>query len=455
MKGISRAEIIIIVAIAVLLTAGHYYLTRHTIVVGYDLYSDKNAVTQIYWSSADGLSENKRVDLRVKENTLTEIRYPITDTSTVTWIRIDPLKAPGNFKLDNLHVKFIDALLPFFTLNRINLHVEAALEKQQVKKINQHLYEYESSGLDPYFLFKLETHAHIKNIFINFFFALGAMFLVVFGARLFSRGAEESGQRRIPLETLAYSTSMFLMFVGFFVIALASVEFVQLGRYSREVIYGVFVLWFIFYTLSILGFVNSKVIPYTCGLLLIVLIILPDALFHFGVLDRPVFSVKSTPLYYWRVNKSSKDNLFHSSIRYYADFEKIKDLVIPDSYFLSDVATTYYVSAALPLYGVNVHRHHQYNVVKISRKDVGHFCDENAEESRKLVERYLRKKAESHNKRGLAPLRYIFLNKDKQNRHVASSCLARRHELIKANLDSILMPVYQGEFIDVYEFRVR
>lgn len=430
------------------LILGHGYLAGSGITVEYELYSNVTGETQVYWSIGEPLSEAKQSVRKIIADTRNDVRVNIAEKSPIKLIRIDPFKTPGIFRIQNIRVDLMSTLLPLGSWGRWVLKTENAAAINQVEKRADE--QWKATGNDPYFLFQIPQASAKKVFLLNLLSGFAVVTFVVLLTRM--TGVVSKGTKD-PREYTTLSMALAGIYGVFFIIALLSSQFVRIEGYSRWVVYAVLMVWIVSYVLSSRGLASSAFINAMAGLSAMVIVIVLDVLFHFGIISKPVFSLYDSPLYHWQLGKPMSHNFVHSSLRYYDDFKAIENLIVPDSYFLSDVATSYYVSAALPLYAVNVLPHHRKSMIPIKKKVLRDLCDENKEPSLEVIELHLRQKAGLHKRKGLPPMRYLFLNTDKKNRHVASRCLARRHELIRATLDPILTPVHRGEFIDVYEFR--
>ena len=154
----------------------------------------------------------------------------------------------------------------------------------------------------------------------------------------------------------------------------------------------------------------------------------------------------------WSLFFSREHVYYNSSIRYQQDFAEIASLITPNHSVLSDLATSYYAAAALPVYAVNIHSHQgrlqrrAWHQILSSRgacrlPETAEFRD---------FEQFITAQ-EGFSGRPHLQVRYVLLNKDERNRAVAGDCLARNHQQVAMNLDSIATRIYSGQFLDLYE----
>ncbi len=433
-----------------ILVSAHGYLTRSGIMLEYAVHPNASGRTQIYWSAGEGIAEDRQIVRALQADTRNHLRVHIASASPLRWLRIDPMKAPGAFRLENIRVELMGSLLPVGGFGRWVLRAEDAVTTHQLRPLAAR--EWESTGRDPYFLFRVPHVAAITVFLVNLVSGLMMVACLVLFTRL-TGVVEEMPARQF--EPAAAPTAAVGVYGAFFVLALMSGPLASMRGVSRTVVYVSLAAWLVYFLLLGRGKVSRVFVRATAALLVVAMVVLPDILFHLGAVDRPLFSRFVTPLYHWQLGKSSSDNFVHSSLRYYDDFRAIEPLIVPGSYFLSDVATGYYASAALPLYAVNVLRHHRYGVAPISAELVAKLCGKIETRDEREFQRYFEHKRKLHTAKRMQPLRYWLVNKDEQNRHVRADCLSRRRERVNERLAPMLKPVYSGNYIDVYEFRYR
>ena len=63
-------------------------------------------------------------------------------------------------------------------------------------------------------------------------------------------------------------------------------------------------------------------------------------------------------LYDWNIHFPQSVVYHDSSLRYQQDFKDLKEIIDEDSLLISDMATSYYAAALLPVYIRNTQRHH-------------------------------------------------------------------------------------------------
>ena len=180
------------------------------------------------------------------------------------------------------------------------------------------------------------------------------------------------------------------------------------------------------------------------GLLALLALVIYDSWFHF---DRERVEVKQahrSDQRHWSLYYPQIHVFKHSSMRYQNDFAQMESLIEPGSLLLSDVATSYFAAADLPVYAVNVHPHQG----RWQRRpwarflDKRYFCYQEFQENREEVREHLRKHPE---------LRYVIVNRDGITWHRARDCMAHRSHILGDELPEYASLIFEGEFLDLYE----
>ena len=193
------------------------------------------------------------------------------------------------------------------------------------------------------------------------------------------------------------------------------------------------------------GRVKSRPQKILIGIVLIGLIalVLRDSLFHFDadyvkVKQKHYSAQRNWSIYY------GQDYVYKDSpIRYQTDFAAMYPLIQPKSVLVSDLATSYYAAAQLPVYVVNLHRHQGKNVPHAWRSFLKGrtLCYMEFEENRQKVTAFFKTKHKPD---------YVLVNKDGVNKHRQRDCLAfRSHTLIK-ELPRYAKLLWEGEFLNLY-----
>lgn len=145
----------------------------------------------------------------------------------------------------------------------------------------------------------------------------------------------------------------------------------------------------------------------------------------------------------WSLFYSQQHVFKDSPIRYAGDFKAMSSLVEKGSLLLSDKATSYYAASILPVYVMNIQRHHGRWQRRAWQNfiDDRYFCYQEFEENRERVDVFLRVRKEAD---------YVIVNRDRQLSHRHQDCLAFRSHTLTEHLPRIANLVYQGEYLDLY-----
>jgi len=130
----------------------------------------------------------------------------------------------------------------------------------------------------------------------------------------------------------------------------------------------------------------------------------------------------------------------------------IGQLIEPGSLVLSDLTTSYYLAAELPVAVVNIHRHHGIDVTWrtiISRQS---FCNMNDKRALDRVTRFIKRQHKRSAKRSEPKFSYVVLNRDHKNFNMRLDCLSAKRG-VAASMGLIADLVYSGEHLRLYKIR--
>ncbi|MDW7772657.1 MAG: hypothetical protein SCH71_07175 [Desulfobulbaceae bacterium] len=200
----------------------------------------------------------------------------------------------------------------------------------------------------------------------------------------------------------------------------------------------------------------SKAIIALFFLLLVAAVIARDSRFHFHTDSLRVKREHHSPLRDWTIG-NNQQYLYHDSpFRYQSDLVMIAGMIEPGHALLSDLATSYYAAATLPVYVLNVHRHHRSTraaaLAKVLRKN--EFCYLEDSFHRQKAIKFLQRDTRAAGEKNWPALRYFLLNKDKENSMLWKDCLAMRSDQLEVSLLQISKLLYEGEYLNIYEFNI-
>jgi len=432
---------LIAVGCAVAFAGMHWYLTNGRITVCFEVNTPDRSVARLYWDLGGGFDEPESLTHYTPAASDTSVCFDGARLRHVKRIRFDPMKQAGRFHLGTITIDHLDEFVPWHRV-RHGLRIEQADVRSQISRIGPDGWG-RALADDPFLIWSIpermaegKSLAAVNMILIYLILLLG----------LYLAGRE----LRSPHGAIKASPTL-LLYPLFALFAILAVNYIDLARYSRYVIYISIMLYLVF-----VGLVNkddrfSGIARYSVPILAILFVISFDVAYRFGLTAKPVFTVTSNDAYHWRITRTTQDNRRNSSLRYYGDFSKIGKIIAPNSLFLADVATSYYVVSALPVYAVNTHAHHsrQYSDYRAILRA---FCGENNEIPKARIKDALAKRETENAEKGRLVLRYMFVNKDTVNKNVRGHCITRQNAMVEELLDSMAQKIYTGQYLDVYEF---
>lgn len=431
----------VIVATPIIVSLGalaYWYSLSGVIQVCYQLHTGASAITKVYWSAADEFAESRSVGARVAAGT-TRVCLTHPDMRSVATLRIDPTDIAGDFDLRGIHVYRLDLLPPWRWLQRVSLDTARAAARQQVENTGPG--RFESPANDPFFVWRLETppagHRIAALNLVTLLAAAGMVCLICLAP------ARQRARARLSPWPAVICLGFFVSCLAVAMLARSLNELwvrLDMALYLSVTLLAVYLLMFRAWGA---GPRSALALVVLAGVLLSISL---DAGYRFGWLDRPAFAKISHDAYHWRVTRRASDNLDNSSLRYYRDFQRLRTILRPRTYFVADLATSYYVNAALPVYPKVMQPHHG-RYYAYYEDALMQLCSERPGDD---FQRSLRSTInEDRLKTGSVPT-YFFVNRDQVNDHIRNHCLTRNRARVAARLAAVGDRVFSGDYLDVY-----
>lgn len=200
----------------------------------------------------------------------------------------------------------------------------------------------------------------------------------------------------------------------------------------------------------------SKVIS-AFVLLSVVALVVYDSLPHF---DEDLVHLKRghrSAQRDWNVHYDQSYVFNDSSMRYQADLNAIERIIEPDHIVLSDLATSYFLAAHMPIYVKNVHHHQGRNQSAAWRKLLNDktACYLGQEGNMAKFKRFVIKQNKRAKQMNQPLFKYVVVNKDTKNLNLKYGCLWHARGRLSESITEISSLHYTGEFLDLYELNDR
>ncbi|MHC8598995.1 hypothetical protein ACYVVU_12000 [Arenicellales bacterium IMCC55707] len=281
------------------------------------------------------------------------------------------------------------------------------MRTNQVKIGKGDFFEINASGMDPNVVWSTEAVSHQIWVIILLNASLLGILFAFIGAVIKGCVSFEGINCRRSIVNASWA---FLIYPLYWVCAEVSAQYFEQMVIDRLVF---FFSVFLFFSGFLLEYINRQRRQYyalrlTLAVLLVGLIS-PEVLFHLGAINQWRFGSEPNA-YHWQINRSFSDNFNHSSLRYQKEITKIGELAEKESRFLSDRASSLYITASETIYLVNSMPHHR-TEGSLSEGEIEDLCNTEISEAkfRSLMK--------------LRQVSFLVINHDKQNPHVAQSCL--------------------------------
>jgi hypothetical protein len=155
----------------------------------------------------------------------------------------------------------------------------------------------------------------------------------------------------------------------------------------------------------------------------------------------------------WNLFYGQRFVFYDGPFRYNRDLEQIRHIISPGHTLLSDLATSYYAAAYLPLYARNVHKHQGRKQSLLWQKmlDQGLACNLHQEGAFSQFKAFISADRALSEAANQPALKYVLVNKDENNKNVRLDCLWNRRALFIENIARLSELIYQGEYLDLYQ----
>jgi hypothetical protein len=155
----------------------------------------------------------------------------------------------------------------------------------------------------------------------------------------------------------------------------------------------------------------------------------------------------------WNLFYGQRFVYYDSSFRYQADMDQIIELIRPGRVLLSDLATSYYAAASLPVYVKNVQRHHgrwqSLQWRNLFEDELA--CNLHDEEISLAFKEFVYADRSFSETKGLPKFEYLLLNKDQHNKNVRLDCIWNSRAAFAASLEKFSTLIYEGEYLSLYK----
>ncbi|MBL4671679.1 MAG: hypothetical protein JKX81_05425 [Arenicella sp.] len=159
----------------------------------------------------------------------------------------------------------------------------------------------------------------------------------------------------------------------------------------------------------------------------------------------------------WSLFFGQRFVFYEGPFRYEDDMNRIRDLIEPGRIVLSDLATSYYAAASLPVYVRNVHRHQGREYSSSWRKLLNRrtACNLHQQDVFLAFNKFIDVEQRNSASREQPQFKYVLVNKDSNNKNLRLDCLWHRRALLMENIVRVSKLKYEGEFLNLYEINDR
>lgn len=190
-------------------------------------------------------------------------------------------------------------------------------------------------------------------------------------------------------------------------------------------------------------------------LIAVLVLLFQDSKSHFSEAVIQIKRQNNSSQRNWNLFYGQRFVYYDGSFRYQRDIDQIKNLITPGQLVLSDLATSYYAAATLPVFVRNVQRHQgRWQSPRWKKMlDNGIACNLHQEDSFSAFKSFITEDRRYSDIKEQPKLNYILVNKDVNNKNARSSCFSSRRKILIKHIADLSTLKYRGEFIDLYEIK--
>ena len=187
------------------------------------------------------------------------------------------------------------------------------------------------------------------------------------------------------------------------------------------------------------------------ALLSIITLVVFDSRIHFSSELVRLKSEKFSSQKNWNLFFDQSYVYYSGGLNLHSDIKELNSVLQRDDIVVSDIATSYYLVANLPVHIVNVHRHHgRYRFEKWSEMlDSGRICrlsqDQNLEELDAILDGRL----------GQSESIYLVINKSQGNRNFVRDCLSSNRGYLISTAQALFEQRFENQSFVVFDLSSR
>jgi hypothetical protein len=438
-------SIVIATALTIVSVLVFTALNERRATISINIESSVYSEARVYWDSGDSFNaENSFAGFLVPGNN----RLTNTVFNDVFWplrLKLVPLSHPGNFELTEFKLRYRDCLVSIFEICSQVFHQTDSYFQQDIRTEAGAEMTGLSTGSNSYMMWEVPERLRSRKPVYILNVAIVSIALLIWGVVVWGL----SRRKNIAPEKLPYSewrniASILLIYPAFFFLS-------WLGSWYVDTIgmhVGAFLMTLACFlvALEVARCVNIRTDIFPRAVISIVVagMIVPDILFHAGVLKSWAPGARERPEYHWQLGRTFTDNYRNSALVYSNEIKEIESLILPRAVFLADEATSYYLTASIDAFAINPMYHHQVSYDEIDYfiddSEVEVFCDVSQKDwsyREELLDRH--------------SVSYVVVNRDRNNHNVQNSCFARNSSELNWLLEEEMVLLYQGENLSLYE----
>ncbi|GGZ99234.1 hypothetical protein GCM10008090_04770 [Arenicella chitinivorans] len=182
------------------------------------------------------------------------------------------------------------------------------------------------------------------------------------------------------------------------------------------------------------------------------LIVAKHALVHFDGRRVDLKQQSSSAQRHWSVFYGQHYVYTGASFKYQSDIDSLRGLLPVGAIVLTDISTSYYLAAELPITVKNLHLHHRMASRSYWERVLRRLCYLDQEENKSALALQFSAMLKRGKPHGVSSGQYFVVNKDQNNNNMQNDCLSQRRRAFINNYQGLAALEFDGEYLMLFRF---
>lgn len=186
--------------------------------------------------------------------------------------------------------------------------------------------------------------------------------------------------------------------------------------------------------------------------IVLMMVVLHHALVHFDYQRVNLKQQSSSAQRHWSVFYGQQYVYDGASFKYQSDIDVLQSLLPIGAIVLTDISTSYYLAAELPITVKNLHLHHRMASRSYWERTLRRLCYIDSEENKNALELQFSAMLSTGGAKDIGSGQYFVINKDQDNSNMQNDCLSRRRTAFINHYDGLASLEFDGDYLMLFRF---